>query len=1046
MNSNGQLLTPNNLIPLSQSLLGINEQQSGDISSGYNVMNSELTKNGGSVVIDDVGWVFNVNGVGVATRYPTSDVYADTSGQRGMVGTGILNNDYSIMQRIPYTLNPDVNHVGYDPKSQLFFNGYVRNQQSTGDEMKNVFAGIKAPIKFDYKGCAVSPIVNDTSNLVNTDFNIVEATYGPNCGVKSGNATSVFKSLVKGGTTPFSIDKPYNYLGDPAGGCYKELSVTYDCNGERNTASGYYDAGGTMTISCQPKSTITACYSKAVSDNADYFGLGSVDKNTSLGTCYLSHTNDFLNRKWSNPGKVLWQISVSDLSGSTQAKNMSVYLGLNGNLFFGENTQYNYTYSLYSFCKAGKLSGCTPGGEDVFTYDGSKYNGASCLVLANDGNMYVFQFTAPIPEYPTIPSDIKENPTKYLQNVIYSSNTWSAPLFRGWDDQEITSGVSNNMFYAKVEPALTYGESIYSSDGRLRLTFVKDNTHNTLTLSTGDPDQSGCSQSMGGSDWLGIDGVAMNYIQKQSQDVESALGKLAYVNRLGTSFEYTDPQLMNYTNKYTTNPGFSIKSIDSSSYAKKVNDGNMYDNSDSSMEKCQQQCSNSEGCRGAVIDNNSCYLIDNVDNNDVVYNSGTLATDSSGNPIYKQIPNKGLWGYDTPGSGAVFGDSQSCLNYCNSIDGCTGVEYWARQGGNCWTKSAEGTSDLNHLGDDGIADVYIKNVSSAPPNLMLRVPGVKRQGDGSSWIPHPNSQLTGHDVPGNYYRQVDDAEKCLSYCDSVQGCSGVEYWKDNKNCFTKTSEGTTNLANITPNPNNNSDVFIKNNSNTDNSWITHSNSQLTGHDVPGNYYKGVDDAENCRSYCDSVQGCSGVEYWKDNKNCFTKTSEGTTNLANITPNPNNNSDVYIRRKPGVGVSYLISDDVNVITTDKYSNYNVSKSPMTQDMTDVSLMPGSITSNFKTSSQALEKVNKTIVGETNRIINEPFTGRESIYTTNNHDIGKMDNTIQRYFDGKPMLAAEIITMNKMMTNSSIQMSYLNTLYSCLFIIAGILLIIAFSISL
>ena len=1044
MNSDGQLLTPNNLIPLSQRLLGINEQQSGDISSGYNVMNSELSKNGGSVVMDDQGWVFNVNGLGVATRYPTSEVYTDTSGQRGMAGTGILNNDYSIMQHIPYTLNPDVNHVGYDPKSQLFFNGFVRNQQSTGDEMKNVFAGIKTPIKFDYKGCAVTPIVNDTSKLVNTDFNIVEATYGPNCGAKTGNATSVFKTLVKGGTTPFTIEKPYNYLGDPAPGCYKELSVTYDCNGERKTASGYYDSSGTMAISCQPKSTITACYSKAMDDNAEYFGLGSVDKNTSLGTCYLSHSNDFLNRKWRNPGKVLWKISVSDLSGSTQARNMSVYLGLNGNLFFGENTQYNDTYSLYSFCKAGKLPGCTPGGQDVFTYDGSKYNGGSCLVLANDGNMYVFRFTAPIPQYPTIPGDIKENPTKYLQNAIYSSNTSSAQLYRGWNEDDIASGVSNNMFYAKNEPALTYGQCIYSSDGRLCLTLVVDNTHNTLTLSTGDPDQSGCNQSMGGSDWMGINGVAMNFIEKQSQDVEAALGKLAYVNRLGTSFEYADPQLTTFTNKYTTNPGFSIKSIDTSSYAKKVNDGNMYDNSDSSMEKCQQQCSNSPSCHGAVIDNNSCYLIDKVDNNDVVYNSGTLATDSSGNPIYKQIPNKGLWGYDTPGSGAVFGDSQSCLNYCNSIDGCTGVEYWARQGGNCWTKSAQGTSDLNHLGDSGIADVYIKNVSSAPPNLMLRVPGVKRQGNESSWIPHPNSQLTGHDVPGNYYRQVDDAEKCLSYCDSTQGCTGVEYWTDgqwNKYCFTKTSEGTTNLANITPNPNNNSDVFIKNNSNTDNSYISYPKHGLNGYDLPGSG-EVVQSIQKCMDKCNNTNDCGGVEYWSDG-HCFTKSTQGVSDLGHMA---SSNADVYIRRKPGTGVSYLISDDVNVITTDKYSNYNVSKSPMTQDMTDVSLMPGSITTNFKTSSQALEKVNKTIVGETNRIINEPFTGREITYTNANQQIKKMDNTIQGYFNGKPVLSAEIVTMNKMMTNSATQMSYLNTIYTCLFIIAGILLIIAFSISL
>ena len=163
---NNQLLTPNTLIPLSQTILGINNQQSKDISSGYNVMNSDLTKSYGNVLIDEQDRVFNVNNVGVATWYPSSDIYTNTSGKRGMAGTGNLDNDYPNMQHIPYVLNPN-NINGYDPKSQLYFNGNVRNKQSSGDEMKNVFAGLKSSIDFEYKGCVVSPTINDSSNLIN---------------------------------------------------------------------------------------------------------------------------------------------------------------------------------------------------------------------------------------------------------------------------------------------------------------------------------------------------------------------------------------------------------------------------------------------------------------------------------------------------------------------------------------------------------------------------------------------------------------------------------------------------------------------------------------------------------------------------------------------------------------------------------------------------------------------------------------------------------------------------------------------------------------
>ena len=1031
----------NTLIPLSQEILGINQQQSTGVINGYNVMNPELTRDSGMVIKDSSGGVYNVNKAGVATWYPSSDIYSKTSGKNGMPGTGNLYNDKPIIKNLPYTINHKT--VGYDPQSQLYLNGSVRTNQSTGDEMKNIFAGTAPPIDVEYQSCVASPVPYDSSNLINADMRIIEATYGGNCGQPKGNITDKAQSYMHGvyghNNFQFHVTGPAtNMFGDPAYGCYKELSVTYECNGEQLTKSGYYDSSGEMQISCQPKSTISDCYSKAVDNNADYFGLANVDVNTSRGTCYISNSDAFKARKWTNPGIPIWKIQVSDLSGSTKARNMGIYLGGNGNLFFGDNNQYNATYALSSFCKAGKLPGCSQGGDTIFTFDQSKYNGASCLLLSNDGNMYIFRFITPIPTYPTIPSDIKDNPTKYLQNLIYSSNTNSATLSKGWDSTEISSGVSNNIVYAKVDPAFTYSQSIYSADGRLRLTFDNDNSHNSLTLYTGDPKYTGCTQSLGSTTWDGIDGVAMNYINKQSADVTNALGKLAYVNRLGTSYEYTDNQLIGLSDKYTVNPGVTIKSINSNTNATKVSDGYIYDSSSASMDKCQQNCTNSSDCVGAVIDNQTCYLISKLDDSDVIYSSGTdTSVTSNAAKSYTQYKGKSLGGYDLPGGGAYYKTAQDCINYCNKTTGCSGIQYW---GTNCWYKSADGAANISKMTNNSSSDVYILN----PTTQVF-------------WGHYPNKLLNGYDVPGS--GQVKDtAEQCLDYCTATSGCKGVQYDKTGKKCWMKTSDGTSDLSHMADSSTN--DVYIngkptleppnlmlrvptvkKQGVNTP-PYTPYKGSWLNGYDIPGSG-EIVENLQKCMDKCDTTDDCAGIQY-NTNGACYTKSKAGVSDMKHIAPA--GNSDVYIRNNPKFSVSYLISDEVNVVDANKYANYNISNNPMTPDVTDVSLMPSSITGNFNTSNQALVDVNEKIVKNTQKILNEAFTGREKTYMGNNNLIGKMKETTKNYYAGKPILSAEINTMNKMMSNSYIQMDHLNIIYSSLFIISLIFLIIAFSISL
>lgn len=62
-------------------------------------------------------------------------------------------------------------------------------------------------------------------------LNVLEATYGANCGRPAGNVTEQVKNICAAGT-PCTFLVDVNKLGDPAPGCIKEFSVKYRC--ERN--------------------------------------------------------------------------------------------------------------------------------------------------------------------------------------------------------------------------------------------------------------------------------------------------------------------------------------------------------------------------------------------------------------------------------------------------------------------------------------------------------------------------------------------------------------------------------------------------------------------------------------------------------------------------------------------------------------------------------------------------------------------------------------------------------------------------------------------
>jgi len=1095
--------TPRTLIPPIDRILASNMKQSVGVTSGYNDTNPELTKPDGRMIRNNNdGKVFNINPQGIATWFPDQNVYNQTSGKRGVPGTGDYSVDQSSIPNLPYTLNQNV--YGFDENSKLYVNGTVRPGQSQGDEASNMFAGVKTPGNFDYKGCSVMPL-DGTYQLGDTPgkLEIIDVSYGPNCGNATGNRTQNVKDYISQHPNSLSYDISRNTInfGDPFGGCNKVMSITYDCNGHRQTVTrddGLFDSGASLNITCKSQdSSLTKCYYDALAKGLSYFGLGNVNSNTNMGTCYAGDSS-ILNNWWQNPGIPIWKIDMRKAFGYQGHSITHFFVCRNNNAYFSENgihAEGNYTF--YDLCKAGKLPNADPGNAQAFA---TEWNDDTRAMFLANGNLYYFSFPAGM----TLPSDLRENPQNYGQYMIYSSGTQGQNLNVGWTDRDILSGVDDNMLLAtpNILGALTPGQSIYSSDGKLRLKF---NTDYSLVLYTGDPNAFGCKTDIA-NNHLGYAGIAVNQINDMNTDGEKNFGKVAYVNKLGSAYEYTDPSLIHYSDKYTTNPGYTINNIDTNKYATKVNDGFFYDGSQSSIERCQMMCSKSGNCVGTVVENGNCYTLSKINSDDIVYKDDVKETINNG---YKFYPSHGIYGYDS-GNYTMVSNPNECMSYCDNLNGCVGIEYWTSSG-HCFPKNKDGPANmapadgnasvyiksdgyksytktqlygydignygqvsspeacmtncdnidgcvgveywndsgwcfpknkdgLPHMSPSDGSTVYLKNTGQGPPVTTLRVPEINKESKPTYSL-YPNYALYGGDLgPTSVYT----ANECLDVCNNTEGCNSVEFNKGDGNgpgvCYPKTYKEPTTLTLV----GNNSDVYIRNPEKIENpmeaTYTKHPNSTRAGYDIGSPSYP-TPQVSDCMRGCNEREDCAGFEYWDWVGWCWLKDKEG---VKWITPT-DSDSAVWVKNPAPAGTSYLIPPSVNVVDPNKFANYNITGSPMTNTTHDISLMPESIANNFLLTSSQLKEPNDKIVRETDRIIRESFTSTQ-MYQENDKYLSKLDDRLKNYMNNNPKLPPNIITLNKMVSNSSIQMRYMNIMYSILFIVVCILLVVAFTISL
>ncbi|MBX9259308.1 hypothetical protein H1Q63_36235 [Desmonostoc muscorum CCALA 125] len=105
---------------------------------------------------------------------------------------------------------------------------------------------------FSSSPLVLPPLLADAAEISqasSTGIQIVEATYGGNCHVSSGNVSRHIASVCNGNTScTYTID--YTVIGDPAYGCKKDYSTRWKCGVNKSIYSAYADpeAGYQKTI------------------------------------------------------------------------------------------------------------------------------------------------------------------------------------------------------------------------------------------------------------------------------------------------------------------------------------------------------------------------------------------------------------------------------------------------------------------------------------------------------------------------------------------------------------------------------------------------------------------------------------------------------------------------------------------------------------------------------------------------------------------------------------------------------------------------------
>ena len=104
--------------------------------------------------------------------------------------------------------------------------------------------------------CLPAAMVPKPAPLPEGTIDVVEATYGGNCGAVPGNASTPASAACRGKTQcAFPVDA--TTLGDPAGGCPKDFSVQWRCSRDGMVTVSQIEAeaglgGKSVAMSCLP--------------------------------------------------------------------------------------------------------------------------------------------------------------------------------------------------------------------------------------------------------------------------------------------------------------------------------------------------------------------------------------------------------------------------------------------------------------------------------------------------------------------------------------------------------------------------------------------------------------------------------------------------------------------------------------------------------------------------------------------------------------------------------------------------------------------------
>ncbi len=533
------------------------------------------------------------------------------------------------------TLTQDKNLIKRtDSKSNKFLNNNIQLTDGTKGYVNN--SGV-------VKWYGTEDLYNSTAgkNGCPSNNNILSVNFAQSAEYQTPGANIPVEPALKVGT--------YMLNGQGCGNEGKNVFVSKMINSNKSTNIGCYNNTNSDALlkTDLTNTTFEKCKQYAISNAYKLFGLGDYNTTNNIGTCYVGNdktkATQYVDAKNINTPVAIWtsntngkgvsfltistegSIQLCGTDGSiiyetikdstcTKSYSISKQTDVNGNDISHltnttlskcqqacyDNPQcsgFTLNNSTNSECwlKSNTNKTTSGSGKDLYSRLPKKSNMSNCvffLTLQADGNLCIYRGTSP-------------------QNNKGGGAIWCT-MTNGKQQQANTNWLSSKGKYGKSfltsGQTLSLGEWIGSDDGKMRLILQEDGNL-VLYTSTNSP---GCITNTKDNMIYGAQGVLSVY-ELDNVGIKDNIGKVGYVDEDSNLREYPN-SMIGTSNDYIMYQNMNL-----------LGQSPLVTSNTTSVEDCQQQCSNNNDCKAYTFQqgSNVCYQYGDINKS----NSTIMPTD-----------------------------------------------------------------------------------------------------------------------------------------------------------------------------------------------------------------------------------------------------------------------------------------------------------------------------------------------------------------------------------------------------------------------------------